>query len=66
MVTAELDTHEDLLLTYQGVPLKRFDQFEYLGLMFTGFLGMATMMDARMVKAKQAWQVLQGKIFSLG
>ena len=34
--------------------------------MFTGFPGMATMVDARMVKAKQAWHVLQGKLISLG
>ena len=27
---------------------------------------MATMVDARMVKAKQVWQVLQGKLISLG
>ena len=27
---------------------------------------MAAMVDARMVKAKQAWQVLQGKLISLG
>ena len=27
---------------------------------------MATMVDARMVKAKQAWQVLQGKLINLG
>ena len=27
---------------------------------------MATMVDARMVKAKQAWHVLQGKLISLG
>ena len=27
---------------------------------------MATMVDARMVKAKQAWHVLQGKLVSLG
>ena len=34
--------------------------------MFTGFHGMATMVDSRMVKAKQAWHVLQGKLVSLG
>ena len=34
--------------------------------MFMGFPGMATMVDARMVKAKQAWHVLQGKPISLG
>ena len=34
--------------------------------MFTGFSGMATMVDARMVKAKQVWHVLQGKLVSLG
>ena len=27
---------------------------------------MVTMVDARMVKAKQAWHVLQGKLISLG
>ena len=31
-----------------------------------GFPGMAIMVDARMVKAKQAWQVLQGKLINLG
>ena len=34
--------------------------------MFTGFPGMVTMVDARMVKAKQAWHMLQGKLISLG
>ena len=34
--------------------------------MFTRNPGMATMVDIRMVKAKQAWQVLQGKLISLG
>ena len=33
--------------------------------MFTGFPGMATMVDARMVKAKRAWHVLQDKLVSL-
>ena len=66
MVTAELEAHKDLLLNYQGVPLKRVEQLKYLGLMFTGFPGMTTMVDARMVKAKQVWQVLQGKLTSLG
>ena len=42
MVTAELNTHENLVLTYQEVPLKRVEAFKYLGLMFTGFPGMAT------------------------
>ena len=52
MVIAELDTHEDLLFTYRGVPLKRVEQFKYLWLIFMGFRGMATMVDARIVKAK--------------
>ena len=34
--------------------------------MFMGFPGMATIVDARMVKAKQAQQVLQGKLINLG
>ena len=34
--------------------------------MFTGFPGMASMVVARMVKANQAWHVLQGKLVSLG
>ena len=49
MVAAKLNTHKYLLLTYQGVPLKRVEQFKYLGLMFMGFLGLFTMVDARMV-----------------
>ena len=52
MVIAELDTHEELLFTYRGVPLKRVEQFKYLWLIFMGFRGMATMVDARIVKAK--------------
>ena len=57
-VIAQLDTHEELVLNYQITPLKRVEQFKYLALMYTGYLGMATMIDARMVKAKQAWKVL--------
>ena len=34
--------------------------------MFMGFPGMATMVDDRMVKAKQVWHVLHGKLISLG
>ena len=34
--------------------------------MFTGFPGMATMLDARIVRAKQAWHMLQDKLISLG
>ena len=34
--------------------------------MFMGLLRMIIMVDARMVKARQAWQVLQGKLISLG
>ena len=34
--------------------------------MFTGNPGMAALVDARKVKAEQAWQVLQGKLISLG
>ena len=34
--------------------------------MFMGFPGMATMVDARMVKAKQVWHMLQGKLINLG
>ena len=65
-VTAELDTIEELVLTYRGVPLKRVELFSYLCLMFTGNPEMATMVDAKMVKAKQVWQVLWGKLISLG
>ena len=57
-VTAQLDTHEDLVLNYQGTLLKRVEQFKYLGLMYTGYPEMATMIDAQIVKAKQAWKVL--------
>ena len=45
-VTAQLDTHEDLVLNYKGTPLKRVEQFKYLGLMYMGYPGMATMIDA--------------------
>ena len=34
--------------------------------MFTGFPGLAIMVDARIVKAKQAWHMLQGKLINLG
>ena len=54
MITVELNTPESLVLTYKGVPLKKVEQFNYLGLVFMGLPGMATMEDARMVKAKQA------------
>ena len=61
-VTAQPDNHEDLVLIYQGTLLKRVEQFKYLRLMYTGYPGMATMIDAWMVKAKQAWKVLQGQV----
>ena len=57
-VTAQLNTHEALVFNYQGTPLKRVERFKYLVLIYTGYPGMATMIDARMVKAKQAWKVL--------
>ena len=65
-MTAQLGTHEDLVLTYQVIPLKRVEQFKHVGLMYTGYLGVATIINGRMVKAKQAWKVLQGKLISLG
>ena len=34
--------------------------------MFTGNTGIAAIVDVRIVKAKQAWQVLQGKLISFG
>ena len=56
-----------MVLTYRGVITK-------MGLIvqIPGFdchvqnPGIATVVDARMVKAKQAWKVLQGKLISLG
>ena len=59
-VTAQLDTHEDLVLNYQGTPLKRVKQFKYLGLMYMGYPGMALMINTQMVKSKQVWKVLGG------
>ena len=46
------------MLTYRGTPLKRVERFKYLGLEYTGHLGMATMVETRLVKAKQAWTML--------
>ena len=57
-MTAQLDTHEDLVFNYKGTLQKRVEQFEHLGLIYTGFPGMATMIDAQLVKTKQVWKVL--------
>ena len=51
-VTEQLETHEDLVLNYQGILLKRVEQFKYLGLIYTGYPGMATIIDVWIVKTK--------------
>ena len=56
--TAELDSQKNQVFTYRGIPLKRSNRFKYLGLEYTGHPGMATMVETRLVKAKQAWTVL--------
>ena len=65
-MTAQLETHKDLVLTYQGTLLKRAEQFKYPGLMYKGYPRIVKMIDARMVKSKQVWKVLQGKLLSFG
>ena len=54
----ELNIRENQVLTYSGIPTKCVDRFKYLGLEYTGHLGMATMVETRLVKAKQAWTML--------
>ena len=54
----ELNSQEDQVLTYRGTPLKRVNRIKYLGLEYTGHPGMATMVETRLVKAKQAWTAL--------
>ena len=63
--TIELDTLEDQVLTYRGTFLKQVDRFKHLGLEYMGHPGMATMVETWLVKAKQAWIVLYGKLISL-
>ena len=50
----ELDSQEGQLLTFRGTPLKWVNRFKYLGLEYTGRPGMATIVETRLVKAKQA------------
>ena len=46
------------MLNYRGKPLNRVNRFKYLGFEYTGHPGIATMVETRLVKAKQAWTVL--------
>ena len=63
---AEVDIEEDALLYYRGTPLKRVQEFKYLGLMLTGRRDKTLMVQTRITKAKAAWGGLQGKLNSLG
>ena len=62
----ELDIWESKVLTYRETPLKRVNRFKYLGLEYMGHSRMATMVEIRLVKPKQAWIVLYSKLIGLG